>query len=82
MAGDFSAVLEDDEAVGRIIRARNPSSAGALKCDKLCLEGGLLLAGGGPSDGLLLPLFTVEGFLTKFDDVVVALVRLGERDSD
>ena len=74
--------MDDDEVVGRIIRARNPSSAGALECGKLCLEEGRLLAGGGPSDGLLLPFFKVEGFLTTVDDVVVAPVRLGERDND
>lgn len=73
-----SNVLDAEEVVGRIIRARNPSSAGALEGGKLCLDDCFFnVEGGGPREGLLLcP--RVDGLRVKVD-VVVA--RLGERDS-
>ena len=78
----FSAVLEAEEVVGRIIRAKNPSSAGVL-CGRLCLEGCFFNCdGGGPSDGLLCVLFRVDGFRFKVDfGTVAVLARLGDRDS-
>ncbi len=77
--GGFSAVFDADAVVGLIIRARKPSSAGGAFCGRFVLDGCFFkVFGGGPSDGLLLELLRVEGFLVSPDlDVVVA--RLGDR---
>ena len=75
----LSAVFDAEDVVGRIIRARKESSAGALD-GRLCREGCFFNApGGGPREGLLLPLFSVEGLRVNVDFVVVVLARLGER---
>lgn len=75
----LSAVFDADDVVGRIIRARKPSSAGALD-GRLCREGCFFnVPGGGPREGLLLPLLSVEGLRVNVDFVVVVLARLGER---
>ncbi|KFY21031.1 hypothetical protein V493_07585, partial [Pseudogymnoascus sp. VKM F-4281 (FW-2241)] len=52
----LSCVFPADAVVGRIILAKNPSSAGADAFGKLCLDACFFSAadGGGPSDGLLL----------------------------
>jgi hypothetical protein len=79
VAGAFSAVFDADEVVGLIIRARNPSSAGAVVCDKLCLDGCFFRSfGGGPREGLFAALLRVEGFRVRpvFE---VTVARLGER---
>lgn len=48
----FSAVFEAEDVVGRIMRAKKPSSAGALG-GRLCLDGCFFSCeGGGPSEGL------------------------------
>jgi hypothetical protein len=73
----FSAVLLADEVVGLIILARKESSAGGGWCGKLVLDACFLIAaGGGPRDGLLEPLFKVEGFRAG-----APLALLGERDA-
>jgi hypothetical protein len=77
VAGAFSAVLDAEEVVGRIMRARNPSSAGAVD-DNVVLDGCFFkLLGGGPSDGRLVALLRVDGFLVGpvFEEVVA---RLGD----
>lgn len=59
---DLSAVFDADAVVGRIMRARNPSSADAPG-GRLCREGCFFrgLGGGGPSAGRWLPFFKVDG---------------------
>ena len=79
VSGCFSRVFDAEDVVGLIILARNPSSAGAVG-GRLCLDDcPFTAAGGGPSDGLLLPLFRVEGLRFKVE--VAVLARLGDRDS-
>jgi hypothetical protein len=66
VSGCFSAVFEALLVVGRIILARKLSSAGAVECGRLCL--GCCFAafeGGGPKDGLLCALLSVDGFLVS-----------------
>lgn len=67
--------------VGRIILARNESSAGALCCGRLCRDGCFLsAAGGGPRDGLLLGLF-VDGLRDEAEvGSALAAARLGGLD--
>ncbi len=77
--GGFSAVFDADDVVGLIIRARKPSSAGCAFCGRFVLDGCFFSEfGGGPSDGLLLALLRVEGFLGS-PDLDVVVVRLGDR---
>jgi len=73
-----AAVLDADDVVGRIIRFKKESSAGA-DFDKLCRDGCFFkAAGGGPREGLLVVLFRVDGFRGCLA-AAVPLTRLGER---
>lgn len=77
VSGCFSRVFDADDVVGRIMRARNPSSAG-VPPGKLCLDDCFFrVEGGGPRDGLLLVLLIIEGLRFNVEAVVVA--RLGDR---
>jgi len=79
VAGAFSAVLDAEEVVGRIIRARKPSSAGAVFCDRFGLDGCFFKSfGGGPREGRCVALLRVAGFLAPLV-LEVTVARLGER---
>ena len=79
----FSAAFDAEAVVGRIIRARKPSAAGAGWCGRLLREVCALAAvaaGGGPSEGRLLLCFRVEGLRPNPDFVVATLALLGDRE--
>lgn len=77
----FSAVLDAEDVVGRIIRAKKPSSAGAV-CGRLCLDDCFFSCeGGGPRDGRLCDWLSVDGLRVRDFGAVAVLARLGDRDT-
>jgi hypothetical protein len=80
----FSAVLDAEEVVGRIMRARKLSSVTIGSFDRLCLDGCFLIV---EVEGLLRAglsfSFSLEGLRlsSALDAIDARPIRLGERDT-